>query len=206
VDVDLYPPRVKRPIILSVGRFFVGRHEKRHALMIDAFRECLRRGFEGWELHLAGSVRAELPEDLAYLAELRESAGDLPVRFHVGAPLSEMQQLYGEASVYWHAAGYGADADRQPQRFEHFGMAIVEAMAAGAVPIVFACGGPLEIVADGETGLFWTEPEELVARTLQAARGAFEPMRARARESAQRFGKPRFVATVRALARELLEA
>jgi glycosyltransferase involved in cell wall biosynthesis len=206
VDVDLYPPRVKRPIIVSVGRFFVGRHEKRHTLMIDAFRECLRRGLEGWELHLAGSVRADLPPDVTYLEHLRSRAGDLPVRFHVGASLAEMQQLYGEASLYWHAAGYGADPDRQPQHFEHFGMAIVEAMAAGAVPIVFSGGGPLEIVADGETGMFWSEPDELVDRTLEAARGAAEPLRMRARVSAGRFGKPRFVDTVRALARELLEA
>jgi len=30
---------------------------------------------------------------------------------------------------------------------------VVEAMAAGAVPVVFAAGGPAEIVEDGVTGL-----------------------------------------------------
>lgn len=106
VDVDLYVPREKRRMILSVGRFFVGRHEKKHPLLIDAFRRLLEAGLEGWELCLAGSVRDFEPEHLAYLESLRVQARDLPVRFVVNGSLEEMRRLYGEASVYWHAAGF----------------------------------------------------------------------------------------------------
>ena len=41
---------------------------------------------------------------------------------------------------------------------EDFGIAPVEAMAAGRPAIAFAAGGALETVVDGETGLFFSEP------------------------------------------------
>ncbi len=204
VATDLYRPLAKRRSILSVGRFFVGRHQKQHAVMVDAFAECVRRGLAGWELDLAGSIRSTNAEDVAYLRDLRDRARGLPIRFHVSASLAEMRRLYGEASLYWHAAGWGVDADAHPQHLEHFGMAVVEAMAAGAVPIVFGRGGPVEIVEDGSTGFLWTRPEELIARTLEAAESGLEQIRAGAHRAAERFAKPRFVEALQALARELL--
>ncbi len=204
VETELYKPLAKTRSILSVGRFFVGRHQKQHAVLIEAFRECVDRGLRGFELHLAGSVRRNIPDDVEYLESLRRQADGLPVTFHVSAPLDEMRRLYGEASIYWHAAGFGVDAEQNPQFLEHFGMSIVEAMSAGAVPLVIRCGGPLEIVTDGETGLFWVEVEDLVVKTLEIAAGRHEPIRARAVESAQRFTKQRFGERFRELARELL--
>ena len=57
--------------------------------------------------------------------------------------------------------------DRQPERFEQFGMTVVEAMAAGAVPLVFGGGGPAEIVRDGVDGFLWRDATELKRRTLE---------------------------------------
>jgi len=205
IDVDLYRPLAKKPMILSVGRFFVGRHEKKHDVMIDAFRELRRRGLEGWELHFVGSLRRHQPEALHYLDDLRKRAHDLPVVFHVDAPIEEARRLYGESSLYWHATGHGVDEEATPQFLEHFGMSIVEAMAAGAVPIVVGKGGPLEIVRDGETGFFWATPEDLVRRTLEAARApedAAAAWRRRGRDDARRFAKVRFAAEMSALVRE----
>jgi glycosyltransferase involved in cell wall biosynthesis len=204
VETNLYRPLTKHRSILSVGRFFVGRHQKQHPVMIEAFRECIARGLRGWRLHLAGSVRRNLPDDVEYLEALRRQAEGLPVEFHVSAPLEEMRRLYGEASVYWHATGYGVDAERNPQFLEHFGMSVVEAMSAGAVPVVIGRGGPLEILREGESGFFWNEPEELVTRTLEVVAGKHEAIRARAEEAAQRFTKARFGEQVRALAHQLV--
>ncbi len=205
VDVDLYRALAKKPIILSVGRFFVGRHEKKHDVLIDAFRDLVRGGLEGWELHFVGSLRRQQPEAIQYLDELRRRANGLPVFFHVDAPIAEARRLYGESSVYWHATGYGVDERETPQFLEHFGMSIVEAMAAGAVPIVIGKGGPLEIVRNGETGFFWSTPEELCERTLEvvhATEDVSAAWRRRGREDARRFDKARFGAEVSALVRE----
>ena len=208
VDVDLYRATDKRPIILSVGRFFTGRHEKKHPLMVHCFGELVEAGLEGWELHLAGSHRDDIPDDVTYLADLRRAAQGLPVRFHVNADLGELRRLYGDASLYWHATGYGVDEAAHPQHLEHFGMSVVEAMAAGAIPIVIRRGGLVEIVSDGETGFFWEDAAELVRRTRElsaAPETVLAAMRRRASESAQKFSKQRFAEEVRALARKLTE-
>jgi glycosyltransferase involved in cell wall biosynthesis len=49
---------------------------------------------------------------------------------------------------------------------EHFGIATVEAMSAGAVPLVYAAGGQTEIVVDGVNGELWTSEKELVDGTI----------------------------------------
>ena len=206
VDVELYRAVEKRPIILSVGRFFTGRHEKKHGLLIDCFRDLVQGGMEGWELHLAGSFRDDIVADRAYLAELRERAEGLPVVFHVDAELSELRRLYGEASIYWHATGYGVDEQAHPQFLEHFGMSVVEAMAAGAIPVVVRRGGLVEIVVDEKTGFLWDEPADLVRRTRElaaAAESSLAALRGRAETEAKRFSKGRFADEVRALARDL---
>src|SRR5262249_13180613 len=125
VEVDRYrPAATKRPIILSVGRFFAGRHEKRQDGMIRCFEDVVRSGVEGWELDLLGSLREYESADVAYFRELERIASGLAVVFHVDASLETARELYGQASVYWHATGHGRDSEREPQRFEHFGMSV----------------------------------------------------------------------------------
>ena len=76
-----------------------------------------------------------------------------------------LRQLYAKSKIYWHAAGFGEDLDKHPERAEHFGIAIVEAMAAGCVPVVFAGGGPKEIITDQQDGILWTSTEQLQSET-----------------------------------------
>ena len=40
-------------------------------------------------------------------------------------------------------------------RVEHFGISVVEAMAAGAVPLAVGKGGVGEIITPGENGILW---------------------------------------------------
>ncbi len=192
VDVELYQAVAKRPMIVSVGRVFTGGHEKKDGLLIECFRELVRGGMEGWELHLAGSLRDGIAADAAYLAELMRVAERLPVVFHVNADLAELRRLYGEASLYWHATGYGVDENAHPQFLEHFGMSVVEAMAAGTIPIVVRRGGLVEIVTDGETGFFWDEPPELVRRSRElgaAAEASLTLIRRRGEAAGRTFSK-----------------
>lgn len=75
---------------------------------------------------------------------------------------------------------------------EDFGMAPVEAMAAGKPVIAHAAGGALETVVDGETGVFFDRqtPEALVDAIERLDALTFDP--AVIRRNAERFSPPVF--------------
>ena len=120
---------------------------------------------------------------------------------HVNAPGSVVEELLGSASIYWHGSGLGEDPQRHPERFEHFGISVVEAMAAGAVPIVFGAAGPAEIVRDGVDGLHWSTLDQLADLTVELV--GDEPRRAEmsaaAQVRAQDFSADAFAARLRSL-------
>jgi glycosyltransferase involved in cell wall biosynthesis len=173
-SVVVYPPVTmqvrgeKAPVILAVGRFFAAEagHSKKQLEMVEAFRRLVERGLDGWTLHLVGGC-SEV--DRPYLDKVRAAAAGLPIVLHVDAPGDELRDLYAEASIYWQATGLGEDAERDPDRLEHFGIATVEAMSAGAVPVVIGLAGQLEIVEHGESGFHFTSADELVAFTEKVA-------------------------------------
>jgi glycosyltransferase involved in cell wall biosynthesis len=158
-------PGEKRNLILTLGRFFdpVLGHCKKQLDLLDAFIEMERSGAaDGWELALVGGCG---PTDRDYALAVKRAAVGHRVHVHVNAPGALVEQLLGEASIYWHAAGFGEDPRRHPDRFEHFGIALVEAMAAGAAPVVYGAAGPAEIVRDGVDGDHWRARSELIAIT-----------------------------------------
>ena len=153
----------KEKIILSVGRFTRGNNKKNQEVLIKLFNDH-HKDFPGWKLVLAGGV---LPSDLDYVKDLKRSAGTDRVEFKVNPKFTELEHLYRRAKIYWHAAGYGSDIEKNPEFAEHFGITCVEAMSAGCVPVVFSGGGLKEIVKDGENGLTWDEPLGLLQKTLE---------------------------------------
>jgi glycosyltransferase involved in cell wall biosynthesis len=172
----LYPPvrpsvhpGDKQPLILVLGRFFdpsFGHSKKQHELLAT-FRDLHRSGrLPGWRMAIVGGCDAANRD---YALEVKRAARGLPVEVHVNAPGAVVERLLGEASLYWHGAGLGEDAERHPERFEHFGISVVEAMAAGAVPIVFGAAGPAEIVQDGVNGRHWRTLDELAELSVELA-------------------------------------
>lgn len=165
-SIVIYPPvdpitrakSAKKHMILSVGRF----HPlKKQDVLIAAFKKLVKnKAAVGYELVLAGGV---LPADEAYLASLRASVGKYKISILPNAPFRTLTQLYNQASVYWHGAGF---KETKPEHMEHFGITTVEAMSAGVVPIVFDGGGLPEIIEDGISGYLWQTPGELVSKTL----------------------------------------
>jgi len=57
------------------------------------------------------------------------------------------------------------DVTLEPEKFEHFGITIVEAMSAGLIPVVLRHGGPSEIITDGEDGFLIGTVDELREKT-----------------------------------------
>lgn len=162
-------PGQKRNLILSVGRFITpGRgHCKRQLDLVHAFADLHRSGLApGWELAVVGGASAP---DREYALAVRRAAQGLPVQVLVNAPGPTVDRLLAEASLFWHGAGFEEDEERHPDRFEHFGIAVVEAMAAGAVPVVYDAAGPAEIVRDGVEGRLWRTTGELQAITAALA-------------------------------------
>ena len=54
---------------------------------------------------------------------------------------------------------------KYPEYAEHFGISTVEAMGAGAVPVVINAGGQKEIINDEESGFLWNSLDDLIEKT-----------------------------------------
>jgi glycosyltransferase involved in cell wall biosynthesis len=164
VDTSWAAPSERDQAILGVGRFFRGSHEKKHRVMIDEFIQMRREGLEGWTLHLVGQQSGR-DIDLEYTKDLQRRAAGHPIEFHINAPFEDLRRLYGGSRVYWHAAGHGEREARNPVRFEHFGITVVEAMASGTVPVVIDHGALPEIISHGVDGFRWSTTRELRQHT-----------------------------------------
>lgn len=168
IDVDEFLPGKKENIILSVGRFFVHSHNKKQLEMIQIFKELYDKNPEAkkYEYHLCGSVHHdELSAE--YLKRCEEEAVGYPIFIHENIAFSDLKDIYSKAKIFWHASGFGENPRKFPDRFEHFGMTTVESMAAGAVPVVIAQGGQVEIVEDGKNGFLWNSKSELINKTAK---------------------------------------
>jgi glycosyltransferase involved in cell wall biosynthesis len=147
-------------------------------------------------LELAVNAANMLRRELVIVGEgperrrLEASAGPT-IRFMGELPRSQLVELFEHCHAYVLPG------------VEDFGLAPLEAMACGKPVVAYAAGGALETVVDGETGVFFRQPE---ARSLADAIGQLDslaldqaPMRARA----EQFDRQQFVTRWRALFRRL---
>lgn len=153
---------VKENIILTVGRFTKAMNAKKQEVLIYVFKKMCDAGLKNWTLVIAGSV---LPSDYDFFEQLQKEIGRYPIKILNNISYSTLVKLYGQAKVYWHAAGFGEDLSIHPERAEHFGISTVEAMKSGAVPVVIRAGGQVEIVEHKKSGFLWSTEEELVSYT-----------------------------------------
>ncbi|MCE9623115.1 MAG: glycosyltransferase family 4 protein [Actinomycetia bacterium] len=201
----LYPPvqpevqpGAKSHTIASIGRFFDPKfgHCKKQLDLLHAFIELEQQGADGWRLELVGGADAASRD---YALAVRRLARDHAVGVHFNAPRSLVRETLAAASIFWHGGGFGEDPATHPERFEHFGIAVVEAMAAGAVPIVFGAAGPAEIVRHGIDGFHWHTPAELIqfTRELIADSNRLAAMSASAQQRANEFSSTVFRSGIR---------
>lgn len=186
VPIDM-PAMNKRNTIVSVGRF-ITTDTKNHSLQLQLFREFLSRNKEPWTLCLVGFC-TELEQDRAYLGRLRQAAQDLSVDFVVNADRKTVREKLGQAKIFWHTTALSSSNTSPPGSMEHFGIATVEAMAAGCVPIVPLSGGQPEIVQHEVSGFLCQDVEDLLRNTslLCHDEGLRHSMACKARERSQAF-------------------
>lgn len=173
----LYPPvdaaasttlpgeKQKRNLILSVGRFSVEGVLKRQLELMKVFRQMKLAGETDWSFVCAGGAGTSTGEQ-AFLEKVMwigQGVGGEAIA-NVGRP--ELRALFSEAKIFWHAAGFGEQIESHPERSEHYGIATVEAMISGCVPVVINQGAQSEIIEHGISGFLWNTLDELRGYTV----------------------------------------
>lgn len=164
VPVRQIKPKSKENIIFSVGRFSQLTQAKHQDILVEAFRKLYDNGITDWRLVLAGGSEIGAKE---YLTKLRDLSQDYPVTIMESPTFSAIRDLYGISKIYWSASGFGVDDVNEPRKVEHFGIAVVEAMAAGCLPIIYGAGGHKETVREGINGFLWKDVNELILKTSE---------------------------------------
>jgi glycosyltransferase involved in cell wall biosynthesis len=103
--------------------------------------------------------------DREYFARVQREASGHPIDVEGDVGRDRLKCLLARSRIFWHGAGLDVDEERTPHLCEHFGIATVEAMAAGAVPVVIRRGGQREIVRHGVDGFLCDTFEEMAVAT-----------------------------------------
>jgi 1,2-diacylglycerol 3-alpha-glucosyltransferase len=183
------------PTGIDLGRFAGGDGaHARAAYGLEGGRLVLTVGRAAWEKNLetlvaAAEVIARKRDDVTFAvagrgpalehfkAEVERRGLSRTVRFLGFVPDGDLPSLYR-----------AADAFLMPSTFETQGIALLEAMAAGLPVAAPDTGGPTHFVRSGENGfLFAGKDAQACAGAVLEALSADEALRARARETAQRY-------------------
>lgn len=164
VDIEKIKPKRKENIILSVGRFSQLTQAKRQDILVRAFKKFYKFGFDDWKMILAGGTDIGVGN---FVKKLKIKARRYPIKIIENPDYKELLNLYGTAKIYWTASGFGVDEKKNPKGVEHFGIALVEAMAAGCGVLAYDAGGHKEIIAEGYNGYLWRKKGDLVKKTTK---------------------------------------
>jgi glycosyltransferase involved in cell wall biosynthesis len=162
VDTMSIKPKRKDDLILYVGRFSKILQSKSQDVLIKTFKKMYDGSLVGWKLVLAGGVEIGVGD---YVKKLSELAEGYPVEIIESPGYKTLRDLYGKARIFWSASGFGENENKNPEKVEHFGITVVEAMTGGVVPVVYDAGGHKEIVKEGINGFLWSSVGNLVSRT-----------------------------------------
>ena len=196
VDIDSFKVGKNEKIILSVGRFFPEHHNKKQLELAQTFKQILEQysdEMRGYTLYLVGGVGGRA-DHLEYVEKIRAASKNYPIEIITNIGWGELVELFARSYIFWHASGMGEDENVHPERFEHFGITTVEAMAAGCIPVVINKGGQKEIINNGYDGFFFKDWQELKDITIKIIRGEVnvEKVRKNAILSCRKFSNSNF--------------
>ncbi|GMF44594.1 unnamed protein product [Phytophthora fragariaefolia] len=147
-------------LFVSLNRF---ERKKNVALAIEALVELRNRlpddEFQRVKLIVAGGYDPLNIENKEHLIELQDVVAKHGLGDHVEFRTSVSNSMKLELLRKAHAILYTPDR-------EHFGIVPVEAMACGTPVVAVSSGGPLESIADGETGFLCQQTPEAFAEAM----------------------------------------
>jgi glycosyltransferase involved in cell wall biosynthesis len=134
---DNVPMEQRRRVVLCVGT--IG-SRKTQPLLVEAFGRVARK-FPDWQLVLVGRTG-----DPAMMAEIERLAG----RHTLGSQFRYLGECSDAEVESWlkHAAVFA-----MPSRYEGLGLSLQEAQFHGCACVATRCGGPEDLIEDGENGL-----------------------------------------------------
>mmetsp|Transcript_3709 Transcript_3709/g.7945 ORF Transcript_3709/g.7945 Transcript_3709/m.7945 type:complete len:449 (+) Transcript_3709:448-1794(+) len=180
----LRPKPTGQHIAVSIGQF---RPEKDHELQIEAFGMMLRAHPELSEskLVLIGSSRVEDQARVKALQDQAESLGiSHQVEFKLNVKFTELLDTLETAEAGLHTMWN-----------EHFGISVVELMAAGLITLAHDSGGPkADIIHPSKNGFLAATAEEYAEKLAHIFTnyGNLAPVVEDARESVGRFSDEAF--------------
>ena len=152
----------KENMIINIGRFFAGGHNKKQDVLVKAFIKMYDQGWaRDWKLVLVGRKHTDEASS-SYIQTLEETVKGYPIDLCYDTGADELQNLLDRAKIYWHATGFEEVSNINPEKFEHFGLTTIEAAQFGAVPVVFNGGGQPEIIKHARNGYLWDSIDELM--------------------------------------------
>jgi GT2 family glycosyltransferase len=155
---------VKEKIILNVGRFTERGHAKRQDFIIKAFSKLCSRGLnKDFKLIFCGTLDQTSEVDTIYFEKLKKLAEGYPVEFYPNCDKQVLNSFYDKSLIYVHAAGVDIDGRNYPEKIEHFGIAVFDAIYYGCVPIVYEKGGPAELCLSLNIGYLYKSEESLIS-------------------------------------------
>lgn len=188
VEPDPAPARE----ILYAGRLHP---EKGVHLLVEAFARLHAQGFPEWTLRIVGPwATAQGGGGAGYRDRLREIAGSAGAAVALEEPLFDESQLvarYRRAAVF----AYPSLAERG----ETFGLAVLEAMAAGAAPVVSSLACFRDFIRPGENGVVFSHRAPNPATALAVALAPLlrdDALRSRLRSAAARTARDYALADV----------
>lgn len=160
---------------LTIGRFNPNGHCKNQHIIIQAFLAAQQLSpAKDWKLILVGSYNPHSTAERDYFSDLQALSTSSNIEIIPNCPKGRLDELIASSSVYIHATGYGKSALTEPHLHEHFGITPFEAFLHGVMPLVYAYGGPKEMVTEADVGLTFYSFDELVDHMSQILAGKIE--------------------------------
>lgn len=209
VDIDSFKAGKKEKIILSVGRFFPEHHNKKQLELARVFKELLEQHpdeMQGYTLYLVGGADNRASH-LEYVEKVRAASKNYPVKIITNIEWEELVGIFARSHIFWHASGLGEDEEIHPEKFEHFGITTVEAMAAGCIPVVINKGGQKEIIKNRYDGFLFNTWKELKDITLKiiSEEENIEEIRKNAVKGCRRFSNSNFEKDLISIVNEVMK-
>lgn len=158
------PSKDRKPWIVSVGQF---RPEKDHPMQLRAFARARPELPRLSKLFLIGGARNA--EDQQRVTSLRSLALELGiadvVEFKVSIPLKELKDIVTQSMIGLHC-----------MRDEHFGIGVVEYLAAGCIAVAHNSGGVKNDILRPDFGFLASSETQFASSLISAMRLSAQEM------------------------------